>query len=70
MHTFIDHRTQTAFNYNADFSGDVLISREGGAFVAVPFSALRTFVAHYVKLRRIEDLEGAHPDRVLGVVGR
>ena len=68
MHTITIN--QTTFNHNGDYSGDVVISRNGDQ-LWVPFDDLKGFVADYV--RRVQQAKAENAigklsdDAVLGL---
>lgn len=67
MHTMKTETGWTA-HFNGDFSGDVRLSNEKKSVdVTLPFDVLRWLVVEYVRRERIERLEGAYADEILGV---
>jgi hypothetical protein len=55
------------FNHNADYSGDVEICGNGGQSMYVPFETLAIFVADVVRKKKIDELEHADTNALLGV---
>lgn len=61
------------FQFNSDFSGYIEVSRTHGdnvSFVNVPGHILLTFVAEWVAMQRISELELADWKTVFGIKGR
>jgi hypothetical protein len=57
MHTFKGDKG-TIFNYNEDFSGDIIVKDVTGNEVTIDGNDILDFVAHcYVQPKRIEKLE-------------
>ncbi len=65
MHTK-QSETGTIFHYNGDYSGEVIILRNGQD-VIIPFIDLKSFVADYIRSEKIRDLESNDIDVVLGL---
>lgn len=57
MHTF--KHADTVFNFNGDFSGNVLIACAGRPSMEVPFEALKTFIEEYGRRKQVEAEEDA-----------
>lgn len=57
------------FIHNGDFSGDVHIQqvKHPERQLRIPFYTLKQFVADYVRANRIEVIEQASDDEILGV---
>lgn len=55
---------KTTFNYHGDFSGEVLIHRDG-LEISIPFEDIRALVAEYLRDTRIAALEQATPQELV-----
>jgi hypothetical protein len=54
------------FIHSGDFSGDIRIITENGE-TSVPFEDLMAFVAERIRARKIEQLEAANINQILGI---
>ncbi len=64
MHTFKTDDDKTVFNFNSDFSGDVIIKRNGKT-VNVPGRDLLALIAEHIRREKISRLENASDMQVL-----
>ncbi len=56
------------FQHNGDFRGDVFIQEEDGLFtVMVPMASLIALVAKAVQQKKLQQLENASPEELLGL---
>lgn len=62
MHTFISG--DVCFNHHGDFSGDVVINRQGKE-IQIPFEDLKALVAEWIRMERIAALEEANADELV-----
>lgn len=69
VRTFVDQKSDTAFTFNSDLSGDVGI-RKGKNRISIPGSVLIDFVAEYVRNEKISALEQASTSELLGLKER
>ncbi len=56
MHTY-RAAGATIFNYNSDYSGNVLVRDQFGVEVAVPMQDILEFVAEYARMKAVTRLE-------------
>lgn len=70
MHTFqaLDDEGSTYFFHNGDFSGEVIIRREGSEEeFRLPFGHLLQLVASYVRKEKISRLDVMGDNELLGI---
>lgn len=66
MHTF--KTDKTVIHYNSDMSGNVVLTnKETGNEIEIPCSDLLDFVAAYIKVRKISNLENMTTIEILGI---
>lgn len=65
MHSY--QGKECKIHHNGDYSGDVVITRDGAAHLEVPFEDLLGLVAEYVRSRKLSQLEDADTEELFGL---